>query len=65
MDKNHIELEATYKIEVSNADYNWDYVDPLTNEIFKGNKKTVQMLAFMLTDQYPKENYEIVEIKSK
>ena len=63
MDKTHIELEAQYKIEVSNADYNWDYVDPFTNVIFSGNKKQAQMLAFMLTDQNPNENYTIKEVK--
>ncbi len=64
MDKNHIELETQYKIEVSDSDYNWDYVDPLTNEIFKGTKKQAEVLTFMLTDQHPEHQYIAYEVKA-
>lgn len=63
MDKKHIESETQYKIEVSDSDYNWDYVDPLTSAFFQGTKKQAEVLAFMLTDQHPDQQYIVYEVK--
>jgi len=39
------------------------YRDPFTGKDLKGDKATVQKIWFLLTTQYPDEEFEIEEIK--
>ena len=52
-----------FRIECATSDYCFDYIDPISGNVFESDQHKADMVCFMLNEQN-RETYTVKEVKN-